>query len=292
MEKTIWYIYKTINTINQKFYIGKHMVHKGSIDKNYLGSGKLLWLAIKKYGKENFIQEIIEFNNSEEENCLREQYWIKFYGLPNKKISYNLTTGGEGGISSFNTETNKWLAIEGWKKLTQEEHNARVKKMQDAIKKPEVLKVISDKSKEWHASLTKEELKEWKQKCSNGWSDEKKKEAGIRIGERNKIEKIYDRLIKKYGQEIGEIKYQEWKIRVRGTEESRKIGIENQKKTISEQKKSPFWKQYQHQKAIIQGLKVRFKRGKLDKETYEKQLETENVNLIELRKKVKEIKSD
>ncbi len=48
-------IYKTINLINQKFYIGKHAQSCDPYQfDGYLGSGKRLNLAIRKYGRANF----------------------------------------------------------------------------------------------------------------------------------------------------------------------------------------------------------------------------------------------
>jgi hypothetical protein len=49
------YIYKTTNKINGKVYIGKSVDE--SID--YLGSENILKHSIKKYGRKNFIKEII-----------------------------------------------------------------------------------------------------------------------------------------------------------------------------------------------------------------------------------------
>ena len=40
-------IYKITNKINNKFYIGMHQTKK--LDDGYMGSGKRLKLAIKKY---------------------------------------------------------------------------------------------------------------------------------------------------------------------------------------------------------------------------------------------------
>ena len=50
-------IYKTTNLINKKIYIGQDTKN----NPNYLGSGKYFKYALKKYGKENFSKEIIEF---------------------------------------------------------------------------------------------------------------------------------------------------------------------------------------------------------------------------------------
>ena len=53
------YIYKTTNTINGKFYIGKSQ-REIKESEEYFGSGLILQRAIKKHGKEYFIKEIID----------------------------------------------------------------------------------------------------------------------------------------------------------------------------------------------------------------------------------------
>ena len=59
------FLYKTTNLINNKYYYGMHSTYK--LDDGYLGSGKILRYSIRKYGKENFVIEIIEFYSSREE---------------------------------------------------------------------------------------------------------------------------------------------------------------------------------------------------------------------------------
>ena len=49
-------IYKTTNLINGKIYVGSDISNIPS----YLGSGKILKCAIKKYGKDNFQKEILD----------------------------------------------------------------------------------------------------------------------------------------------------------------------------------------------------------------------------------------
>ena len=87
-------VYKTTNKINNKEYIGIHKTKKA--DDYYLGSGKLLKQAIKKYSRKNFTKEILFIFDNEKEmkdkelEIVNEEY-IK------RNDTYNLTIGGYGG---------------------------------------------------------------------------------------------------------------------------------------------------------------------------------------------------
>ena len=70
-QKKYFYIYKTTCIINDKFYIGTHTTN--DLEDGYVGSGKRLWYSIKKYGKENFTCEILEFLHNREELVKREK---------------------------------------------------------------------------------------------------------------------------------------------------------------------------------------------------------------------------
>ena len=87
------YIYKITNLINGKIYIGQTT----KIDPDYFGSGLLISYSIKKYGKENFKKEILEYCTTKEELNNREKYWIKELNSQDKNIGYNIAFGGEGG---------------------------------------------------------------------------------------------------------------------------------------------------------------------------------------------------
>ena len=91
-------IYKTTNLINGKFYVGKDERNK----PDYLGSGINLNRAIKKYGKENFIKEVLEVCSTREELIEREKYWIK--ETKAQELGYNIADGGWGG-NTYDEET-------------------------------------------------------------------------------------------------------------------------------------------------------------------------------------------
>jgi len=90
-------VYKTTNIITGKIYIGKDE----SNNPLYLGSGRILKKAIKKYGKNNFIKEIIEECSSRESLNEKEIYWINKYNSTDPKIGYNIAQGGTGGNTYF-----------------------------------------------------------------------------------------------------------------------------------------------------------------------------------------------
>lgn len=91
-------IYKITNLINHKIYIGKDTTS----DTNYFGSGLLIKRAFLKYGKENFIKEVIDVTDDYDELSKKEIYWISKYNSTDKKIGYNIAPGGEGGDTLSN----------------------------------------------------------------------------------------------------------------------------------------------------------------------------------------------
>lgn len=92
-EKPYGYIYKTTCLFNNKIYIGQK---KNLFDKKYYGSGIALTAAIKKYGKENFIVELIEYCYCKFDLDKQEKFWIKTLDAfsPN---GYNIAEGGSFG---------------------------------------------------------------------------------------------------------------------------------------------------------------------------------------------------
>lgn len=92
------YIYLTTNTVNNKKYIGQRRAFNCSPeDDDYLGSGTILQRAIKFYGKENFVKEILETCDSIEELNEAEKKWISYYNAVVSDEFYNIASGGLAG---------------------------------------------------------------------------------------------------------------------------------------------------------------------------------------------------
>lgn len=76
--------------MNSRYYVGKHQTK--NLHDGYMGSGKLIRQAIEKYGKENFVKEILHvFNNEADMNAAEAELVIL------SEDSYNLCQGGKGG---------------------------------------------------------------------------------------------------------------------------------------------------------------------------------------------------
>jgi group I intron endonuclease len=96
-------VYKTTNLVNGKFYIGQD----SNNNPEYLGSGLLLKKAIEKYGRENFVKEIVEVCNTKEQLNEREIFWIE--KTKAKNLGYNIADGGHGG-NTYSEETRKRIS--------------------------------------------------------------------------------------------------------------------------------------------------------------------------------------
>jgi hypothetical protein len=87
-------VYKITNKIDGKIYIGKHQTK--DINDEYMGSGKRLLYAIKKYGMQNFTKEILFiFDNKEAMD--RKEFEIVNSEFVMREDTYNIALGGQGG---------------------------------------------------------------------------------------------------------------------------------------------------------------------------------------------------
>jgi group I intron endonuclease len=95
----IYYLYKITNKLNGKIYIGVH--ETDNLEDGYMGSGKAIISAIKKYGKENFTKEIMEFFDNREAMYLRESNLVSSEFCQDN-MNYNMAPGGKGGTIILN----------------------------------------------------------------------------------------------------------------------------------------------------------------------------------------------
>lgn len=99
-------IYGIYNNANGKIYIGQ--TRQGYLRRftQHLcptESCPLLKAAIKKYGRNAFSCELLDFAYSQEEANEKEKMWIAALGVYKRENGYNLSMGGS--IGNFNKET-------------------------------------------------------------------------------------------------------------------------------------------------------------------------------------------
>jgi len=92
-------IYQITCNKSGKIYIGKHQTK--NLDDGYMGSGKILTSAQKKYGLENFKKDILFiFDNEEEMNAKEAELVTEAFCL--REDTYNICPGGKGGWGYIN----------------------------------------------------------------------------------------------------------------------------------------------------------------------------------------------
>jgi group I intron endonuclease len=128
----MYFIYVTTNKVNNKQYVGLCSMKKDNW-KSYLGSGKLLHKAIKKYGQHNFERRIIQYCNTIEEAIIAERDFILENECHLKEEWYNIAVG-------FTTQGSKG------KKQT-EKHRIAMQKLLTGVPKDESSKQKQSKTR-------------------------------------------------------------------------------------------------------------------------------------------------
>lgn len=90
-------VYKIININNNKYYIGVHKTDNPH--DSYMGSGVAIKNAIRKYGKDSFVKEILLITEDKNEAYELEKQLTTDYV---ESTTYNMKLGGVGGFTKEN----------------------------------------------------------------------------------------------------------------------------------------------------------------------------------------------
>ena len=142
------WIYKITNIQNNKVYIGQTIRPVKNRFNRHINDAMNNTLnthfarAIRKYGKEKLIIEIIDEAKNQDELNLKEQYWINYYN--SVKEGYNETNAiCKCGGNTYQSKTPEEMKIIGEKirasKLGGNNPNARKVKMIDLINNQEMI---------------------------------------------------------------------------------------------------------------------------------------------------------
>ena len=155
-------VYKITNEINNRIYVGVHKTDE--VDDGYMGSGKAIRLAIKKYGRDNFTKEILVSFEDAEAAYLAESMVVD-EAFVARKDTYNMKCGGIGGSVGFGEKHPMY---------GKQHSNESKKKMSDA------------KSGENHPFYGMSRSEETKAKLSAARSGEKHPNYGKHLSEETK----------------------------------------------------------------------------------------------------------
>jgi hypothetical protein len=105
-------VYKTVNLLSGRFYIGYHKTENPNDD--YLGSGLVISFALRKYGRTNF-KKIVLFTFEDAEQAFQKEKVLVAAAL-NDPLCYNIKEGGDGGFDHINRSL--WKTPEGREKMS------------------------------------------------------------------------------------------------------------------------------------------------------------------------------
>ena len=185
-------IYKVINKLNGKWYIGKDASNR----TYYYGSGIAIKNAIAKYGKDNFEKTILESCLDKNHLNDREKYWIAVTGAVTNPNSYNLASGGEGGdLSQYIDYTKRKIPNNTFK-----EAHIWFQSLSDEQKKEHHSKQGKSRAKGWYVSRVDDLIETYVHNISK-WCEE------------HSIDKSMPTALNKVGGKLFQKQTKGWRIR-------------------------------------------------------------------------------
>ena len=184
MERIICGIYKIINRINNKVYIGKSVdilnkrwrSHKNSLN-NGTHINTHLQNAWNKYGSENF-DFLVILECSEDELDKYETYYIAVYKSYLPEFGYNKTYGGDGGVPTDETRRKMSLAHTGIMGTPES-------KIKQSLRLSGENNPMYGRKKELHPAYEKRKSNESIQKIKDSWTEDRRSAQSERISGKN-----------------------------------------------------------------------------------------------------------
>lgn len=187
-------VYKTINIVNGKYYIGKHKLLGDSFDY-YFGSGPAIQQAIQKYGISNF-ERIILFETDNEQDCYTKEAELLGNLWLTDKNCYNKQPGGKGFSSGINHYTQGQGFSDSHLANLKKARRSRPPHSEETKRKMSLSRKGSKRNEETKRKMSLAQSGEKNPMYGKNHSDEKKKEIsdklrGKYVGEKNSRFKGY-----------------------------------------------------------------------------------------------------
>lgn len=141
-----YYLYKITNLVNERIYVG---VHKTTNENDgYMGSGKILKAAIRKYGIENFKKDVLEEFDTAAAMFAREAEIVN-QAFVDRPDVYNIKCGGQGGFDHIN---NNVALRQAKNKKARAKATETMMKLYGTTSHPNARPVNSSRFKQMHAN--------------------------------------------------------------------------------------------------------------------------------------------